>query len=100
MIFSSSRDPRHEVLLDRAVPGLRRELEELGERRLAFDDHRDDEIDLVLEVDVDRPLGAPGRARDLARGRAAEALRADERVGGLDDAAAQARLGLDRVDHE
>ena len=88
-------DPGDEVRLDGVLAGARRQLEQLGEGRLALDDDGDDEVDLVLEVDVDRALGTPGRAGDLARGRAGEPLLADERVGRLDDAAAQGRLGLD-----
>ena len=93
-------DPRDEVLLDTVRTGLRRQLEQLREERLALDDDRDDEIDLVLEVDVDRPLGTPGCLGDLPRRRAAEPVLADQLVRGVDDAPAKGGLGVDRVDHE
>ena len=93
-------DPGNEIGLDRLLAGLRGQLEQLGEVRLALDDDRDDEVDLVLEVDVDRALGASGSAGDLARRRAGDALLPDERVGRLDDPAAQRGLDLDCLHHE
>ena len=93
-------DPGNEVGLDRLLAGLRGQLEQVGEVRLALDDDRDDEVDLVLEVDVDRALGASGCAGNLARRRAGDAVLPDERVGRLDDPAAQRGLDLDRLHHE
>ena len=93
-------DPGHEICLDRVLAGPRGQLEQLREVRLALDDDRDDEVDLVLEVDVDGALRASGRARDLPRRRTGNALLADERVGRLDDPAAQRWLDLDCFHHE
>ena len=92
--------PGNEVGLDRLLARLVGELEQLREGRLALDEDRDDEVDLVLEVHVDRAFGASGCARDLARRRAGEAVLADQRVGRLDDAAAHGRLGVDHSHHE
>ena len=64
-------DPGNEVGLDRLLAGLRGQLEQVGEVRLALDDDRDDEVDLVLEVDVDRALGASGCGQSRASSRRA-----------------------------